>query len=230
MNLLQIFIAFLLLSPLSTKDDGAKYLRKVSEKFNEISDYTVDVKVHLDLESVKAPDMSAKIYYKSPDKVKIDSKSTFLLPKEIGVFNPKMFNPDNFNINVEDTLRYDGNPAVRLSLSSKKESFGGRSIVLTIDKSEWLIKRISTEPAPGSIMDAKISYGTFGGFQLPIEIDVNLNLPKPDSTQSQQNTYRRFRSGVSGNVEIYYSNYKVNSGLSDSLFEKSEASSGKVEH
>lgn len=152
------------------------------------------------------------------------------MPKEIGVFNPKMFNPDKFNINIEDTLHCDGNPAVRLSLSSKRESFGGPKIILTIDKSEWLIKGISTEPAPGSIMDAKIIYGTFGGFRLPAEIDVNLNLPKPDSTQAQPDTYRRFRRGVSGNVTIYYSNYKVNSGLSDSLFEKAEASSGKVEH
>jgi hypothetical protein len=202
------------------KDDGAKYLRNVTEKFAKISDYTVDVRVHLDMESVKAPDMTATIYYKSPDKIKVDSKGTFLLPKEVGVFNPRMFNSDEYSISILDTSRYDGAPAVRLSLSSKKESFRGRDIILTIDRSEWLIKDISIEPAAGSLMDAKIKYGSFSGFELPSEIDVNLNLPKADSTQENPMANRRFRGGMSGSVTIYYSNYRVNTGLSDTLFEK----------
>lgn len=226
MSLLEILIGFALLLPVPGKDDGAKYLKNVTEKFLKITDYTVDVRVHLDMESVKAPDMSAKIYYKSPDKVRVDSKGTFLLPKEVGVFNPRTFNSDEYNLNVLDTLQYDGDPAVRLSLSSKKESFRGRDIILTIDKSEWLIKDISIEPVAGSLMDAKIKYGNFSGFELPIEIDVNLNLPKADSSQDYSNPNRRFRGGMSGSVTIYYSNYRVNSGLSDSLFESSKDSPG----
>ncbi len=220
MNLLPILFGFLLLSPAVRKDDGAKYLRNVSEKFSGIMDYTADVRVHLDIESVKAPDMNAKIYYKNPDKVKIDSRGAFLLPKEVGVFNPHMFDPDDFNITIESTLEYDGKPAVRISLSPKKESFKDRNIILTIDKSEWLIKAISTELAPGSVMDAMISYGDFGGFNLPTEIDVNLSLAKADSSQGNSDMRRRFRNGLNGKVTIYYSNYRVNSGLSDSLFVK----------
>jgi outer membrane lipoprotein-sorting protein len=210
------------------QDDGVKYLKNVTEKFLKINDYMVDVRVHLDMESVKAPDMTAKIYYKSPDKVKVDSKGTFLLPKEVGVFNPRMFNSEEYNINILDTLRYDGDPAVRLSLSPKKESFRGRNIILTIDKKDWLIKSIAIEPAAGSLMDARIKYGNFGGFELPAEIDVNLNLPKADSTQENPMANRRFKGGMSGSVVIYYSNYQVNTGLSDSLFEKSEGASPKA--
>lgn len=214
-------IVFVLLSPAQGNDNGAKYLQNVSDKFSKIMDYTVDLRVHLDLESVKAQDMMATLYYKSPDKVKLDSKGTFLLPKEVGVFNPRMFSGENFDVSVEENLQYDGKPAVKLSLSSKKDSYRDRRIILTVDKSEWLIREISTEPAPGSIMDAKINYGTFDGFELPTEIDVNINLPKADSSQANSSPRRRF-GGVNGNVVVYYSNYKVNSGLSDSLFEKKE--------
>lgn len=219
-NLREILIGFVLLLPFTGKDDAAKFLRAVSEKFSGVKDYVVDVRVHLDLENVKAPDMAAKIYYKSPDKVKIDSKGTFLLPKEVGVFNPHMFNPDNFNVSIKDTLQYEGVPAMRLSLSPKNETLVNRSIILTVDRSEWVIKELLMEPAPGSLMDAKIRYGNFGGFMLPVEIDVNLNLPKPDSSQDYSTPRRQLRGGVSGNVAVYYSNYKVNSGLSDSLFAK----------
>ncbi len=212
--------SFILLLSSHTNDDGTNYLEKVSENFSQIKDYSVDVRVHFDLESVKSPDMSAKIYYKTPDKVKIDSKGTFLLPKEVGVFNPRIFNADNFNVNVEGNLEYDGHPAVRLSLSPKKESFRNHDIILTVDKSDWLIKEISIEPARGSMMDAKIKYGRAGGFELPSEIDVNLNLPPADTSRANPGFRRDFRNGLTGSVEIYYSNYNVNSGLSDSLFVK----------
>ncbi len=213
-------VGLILFSSGSDKGKGEKYLRNVAEKYLQIEDYTVDVKVHLDIETVQAPDMTAKVYYKTPDKVKIDSKGTFLLPKEVGVFNPRMFNQDDFTVNVEDTLQYDGKPSVRLLLSPKKESFRDRNIILTIDKSDWLIRMISTQLAPGSEMDAKISYGNFGSFQLPTRIDVNLNIPKADSSQFNSNPRRRFSGGVNGSVIIYYSNYVVNSGLSDSLFQE----------
>jgi hypothetical protein len=226
MNLFEIWLAFVLLVPFRGQEEGLVYLRKAAEKFAGITDYTVDVRVHLDMQDVRGPDMNATIYYKSPDRVKIDSKGTFLLPKEIGVFNPAMFNPDKFNIAVEDTLQYEGHPAVRLALSPKKEALVERRIILTIDKMENLIREISIQPGPGSLMDARIKYGKSGSFELPIEIDVNLNLPKADSSQQDFNSRPRFRGGMAGSVTVYYSNYRVNTGLSDSLFERSQDSSG----
>ena len=50
MSLLEILVGFALLFPVPGKDDGAKYLRNVTEKFSKIKDYTVDMRVHPDLE------------------------------------------------------------------------------------------------------------------------------------------------------------------------------------
>lgn len=73
---------------------------------------------------------------------------------------------------------------------------------------------------PGSLMTAVIQYGKFAGFKLPTEVDVTLNFAKSDSAQMASTQGRRYRPGVTGSVVIYYSNYDVNTGLSDSLFEK----------
>jgi hypothetical protein len=221
MNLLSVLIGFLILSPVALKDDGVKYLRNVSEKFSRIMDYMVDVRVHLDVESIKAQDMEAKIYYKEPDKVKIDSKGIFVLPKDVGVFNPHRFNPDNFDVSVLDTLTCDGNPAVHISLVPKN-GMREQNVVLTIDKREWLIKEISSMLPRGSEADAKISYGIFDNFQLPTKIEVDFDVAKTNSLQSRFGDDRRFQNGMKGRVEIYYSNYKINSGLNDSIFVKTE--------
>ncbi len=203
------------------QQEAQKYLRNVIERSAGIRDYVVDVKVHLDMEAVKAPDMEARIYYKEPDKVKIDSKGLFFLPKEVGVFNPRRFNPEEFDADILDTLNYDGDPAVRVSLQPKKDEERAHKIVLTIDKKVWLMKEIATVPYPGRQADAKIKYGSFDGFMLPVEIDVNLDLQKVDEQAQSFGNQRRRMNEVRGSVTLYYSNYKINTGLSDSIFVKS---------
>jgi outer membrane lipoprotein-sorting protein len=201
------------------QQEGAKYLQNVAEKFSAVHDYIVDVRVHLDVENVKAEDMEAKIYYKEPDRVKMDSKGIFVLPREVGIFNPHRFNPANFDVNMLDTLTYDGDPAVRVSVAPKN-NLREQNIILTVDKRDWLIKQISFSLPRGGKADARISYGVFDNFQLPTEIDVNFDAAKGNSAQGGFADDRRLPNAMKGRVEIYYSNYKVNSGLSDSLFVK----------
>ncbi len=220
MDLLSFLIGLILLLPIQRQDNGLQYLENVIGKFSGIKDYTVDVRVHLDIQEVKAPDMDAKVYYKEPDKVKIDSKGLFFLPKDVGVFNPRKFNPKDFDISVIDTLTYNGDPAVRVSLTSKKDEAKDHKIILTIDKKDWLIKEIATAPSPGRQVSAKISYGVFDGFELPVKIEVNLDVAKVNPQMGSFDGERRRGGGVKGNVEVYYSNYKINTGLSDEIFKK----------
>ncbi|MCL5268885.1 MAG: hypothetical protein M1469_12425 [Bacteroidetes bacterium] len=220
MNLLSLFFGLLFLVSPPAQNDGLRYLENAIAKFNGIKDYVVDVKVHLDLEAVKAPDMEAKVYFKEPDKVKIDSKGLFFMPKDVGVINPRKFDPAKFLIQVIDTLTYEGDPAVRLSLTPKKDESGNHDIVLTIDKKDWLIREIGTAPSPGRTASAKITYGMFGGFMMPVKVDVKLDMGNVNG-QAREFGGRRMRMNeMKGTVEVYYSNYKINTGLSDKIFER----------
>jgi len=216
-----LFLFFVCGQPASmpqTQNEASRYIRNVTAKFDGLKDYSADVRVHMDIENLKAPDMTARVYYKDPDKVKVDSKGLFFMPKEVGVFNPKRFNGDNFEMNVRDTLTYEGHPAVRIELLPKKSNMVGQIMILTIDKKEWLIREFSSAPVPGREVTAKIQYGVFGGFHLPTEIDVTFNFENADSLQAMPNSGGRFRGGAKGKVGIYYTDYNVNSGLSDSIF------------
>jgi outer membrane lipoprotein-sorting protein len=220
MDLMSFVFAFVLLMSPPRGGDGVRYIENAIGKFDAIKDYVVDVKVHMDLEAVQAPDMEAKVYYKEPDKVKIDSKGLFFMPKDVGVINPRKFNPDKYEIAVLDTLTYAGDPAVRLSLVPKNDETGNRNITLTIDKKDWLIVEIATAPYPGREASAKITYGLFDGFQMPVKIDVKLDVGKITGGGREFGPEHGRMNQLKGKVEVYYSNYKINSGLSDDIFEQ----------
>lgn len=219
MNIVSLLLCLLFVLP-PAQNNGLKYLENAIARFDGIKDYVVDVKVHLDLEAVKAPDMEAKVYFKKPDKVKIDSKGLFFMPRDVGVINPGKFDPDKFVIEVTDTLTYDGDPAVRLLLTPKKDESGRREIVLTIDKKDSLIREISTAPSPGRTASAKISYGEFDGFMMPVKVDVRLDMGNMNGQVPELGGRHMRTNQLKGTVEVYYSNYKINTGLSDKIFEK----------
>ncbi|MCL4539557.1 MAG: hypothetical protein M1378_08165 [Bacteroidetes bacterium] len=217
--LLLLFGAWNLAFGASPQSKGAAYLEKAMHQFDSIEDYSVDVKVHFDMKAVQMPDMEAKVYFKAPDKVKIDSKGFFLMPKDVGIINPRRFDPDKFEIAEIDTLTYQGDPAVRLSLVPKDDMAGDRNIVLTIDKKDWVIVEMVTAPYPGRQASAKITYGDFDGFKMPVEIHVRLDIGNLDRMAPHGHRVPRI-SELNGTVDVYYSNYKINSGLPDKLFEK----------
>lgn len=202
----------------SDKGRGAEYLEKTIGKFDGIKDYIVDVKVHMDMKAVQMPDMEATIYFKEPDKIKIDSKGFFVLPKDVGVINPRKFSPDKYEIAVVDSFMYDGDPAVRLSLVPKSDESGNRNILLTIDTRKWLIVEIGTAPYPGREASAKVKYGTFDGYQMPVEVKVHLDV-KNMNGEGRAFGHRRMDQ-LNGNVDIQYSNYKINTNIPDKIFEK----------
>ncbi len=215
------------LSPglIQAQEDPARSLDALQKKYSGLKDYTVDVNVHFDIEGFKAPDMQAKLYCKPPDRMKIDSKRIFFLPKEGGTFNPSMFNKEDFEVKFLERLAYEGRNAVKLKLTPKKKGRGGQDFILTVDTDRNLIREMNVSSFEGREVKALIEYGHFSDFDLPTRIELHLDLPFNESReirdfgQSAQPAKR-----VTGRVEITYSNYKVNSGLSDQIFNETDSS------
>ncbi|RPJ00088.1 MAG: hypothetical protein EHM36_15110, partial [Deltaproteobacteria bacterium] len=86
------------------QDEGARYLESLARAYEGLKDYTCDVRVHFDVEVLKSPDMEAKVYYKAPDKLKVESKKIFFFPREGGFFNPAMFKSQDFDIILLERL------------------------------------------------------------------------------------------------------------------------------
>ena len=222
--LLSFMLLFLLFhKSIQAQEDPSRYLDVVEKKYFSLNDYTVDVNVHFDIEALKAPDMQAKLYYKAPDKVKVESKNVFFFPKEGGYFNPSLFRKKDFEVRLLEHLTYDGRRAVRLRLTPTEANQQHRSFVLTFDTDRNLIREISTSPSEGREIRAVIGYGKFADFELPVHIELHLDIPSVEPNGMKEFGFPGQRSKrITGKVEIAYSHYKVNSGLSDEIFNEAE--------
>lgn len=201
------------------QDDTARYLDALERKYSALKDYTVDVKVHFDMEGFNAPDMQAKLYFKPPDKMKVESKKVFFFPKEGGVFNPFVFKKEAFDIRLLEETTYDNRKAVKLKLYPKDTKKMKQSFVLILDIESHQIREFHTSSDEREVKGV-IDYGKFKEFDLPTRIELHLDLPFKESFEMRE--FGRPAAApqrVTGKVEISYSNYRVNSGLRDDIFE-----------
>ena len=205
------------------QEDASRYLDPIETKYSGLKDYTADVNVHFDIEALKAPDMQARLYFKAPDKMKVESKRIFFLPKEGGYFNPSLFKKKDFDMKLIERLVYDGRNAVRLKLTPMDTDTYHKGFILTIDTDRSLIREIKISPSEGREVKAMIEYGLFANFELPTHIHLQLDMPSDEPSGMKEFTqFGQKPKKITGKVEITYSNYQVNVGLNDEIFKDAD--------
>ncbi len=220
-------------SPLSpqwtgAQEDASRYLDSIEKKYAGLKDYTAEVTVHFDIETFKAPDMQARLYYKAPDKMKVESKRVFFFPRDGGYLNPSQFKKEGFEVRFLERSADDGRKAVKLKLTPQKAKRNIHEFVLTIDTDRNLIREMEVTQFDGREIKAVIDYGKFDGFELPVHIRLKLDIPTFETEGPKEfDQLIQKPKRVTGTIEITYSNYKVNSGLSDEIFKESGPSKGR---
>jgi hypothetical protein len=216
---LWLLIFFLLSAPWVRADEEAvRYLDAIEKKYSGLKDYVADVNVHFDMETFKTPDMQAKLYFKAPDKMKVESKGVFFFPREGGYFNPALFKKDDFEIRIVEPVA-EGKKDIKLKIVPKKKEKMGREFVLLIDRNDNLVKEIHISQFDGRETKAKIEYGRYGSFELPRYIILALDFPSVEPNEGRGfGPFEQKSERVTGTIEINYANYKVNTGLKDEIF------------
>jgi hypothetical protein len=211
----------------SQSKDPEAILNKVKAEFSKIEDYTVDLKVKVDVDFLKMPDREAKIYYKRPDKIHIQSEGFAMLPKEGLNFSPlSLLNSNYTSFYVrEDTLNRIVTSVIKVI------PLDGRSDVilstLWVDIKRDLILKVESSRKPEGTFTIDMDYlKTEKGFWLPsslvftFSIDRSI-LPRKFNFDTDSDLKKAMEDSTkvqTGKVFIDYSNYKVNTGLSDEIF------------
>ena len=203
-------------------------LENVKKEFEKIEDYQVNVTIKVDVEFLKMPEREATIFYKKPDKFHIDSENFALLPKSGLNSSPLGFMNYDYKAYYirEDTLHEAITSVIKVI--PLEVSADVILSTLWIDTQRNIILKVESTRKPQGTFFIDFEYlKTKKGFWLPSSMIFSFTIDRslfPGKLNKDQNS----ESGKSkedsakketGYVYLTYSNYKVNIGLSDEIFE-----------
>lgn len=233
----KIFVIMFLLIAVAIpaqKKDAKKIIDAVHQKYNKINDYQAEVTIKLNMSAIKVPEMKAKVFFKKPDKLKIESDGFAMLPKQGLKFSPSDFLKGDYTSLYIRSEKIDNRKVDVIKTIPTSDSSDVVLSTLWIDSEGLVIKKVETTGKKGGTTQIQLSYDSYE-FGLPSKVNISFdmgdvktpeNFPAksdPDDHSGQE----RKRSGMrgvslNGSVTMTYMNYKINKGIPDSIFDKKE--------
>lgn len=198
--------------------DALKILNDIKHKYDLIKDYEVDAEIKFDFSSIKVPDTKIKIYYKKPNKTKIQSDNFAMIPKQAVSFSPiDLFKSDYSAVFVRSEL-LDSKSVDVIKVIPNSDTTDIILSTLWIDSSEKLIRKIETVNKHSMTVRIDLSYND-NKYGLPSKVIFSFGSEEKNGNQTtQKNLGANFRRSLNGTVTIIYSNYKINKGIPDKIF------------
>ncbi len=208
--------------------DPYKVMDRIKKNFEPILDYSADIEIKVDVDFIKMPVKHATMFYKYPDKVKFKSDEFIMLPKK-GLDNSfrKILNEDYTALySGQDTVNGHENYIIKLIPASNKEDI----ILATwwIDTANYRISRIENNTRKEGTFLIDFTYAD-QKMVLPSEIKVSFEVDKlkiplmfTGKSEKVEMTGQPGDDRHTGSVYIYFSNYKINTKLSDELFKEED--------
>jgi len=208
---------------------GADVLHRLVQGVEGVDDYTVNLQADLHMEHIRIPRAAATMYFKKPDKIHFDSPSIALMPREGVAFNSAaVLEQYTAQMIGEDTAA--GLKVYKLQLAAKSASVRLRQLFVWVDPTNWTMVRMQTIPYEGRILTVDFVYGLQEKkYWMPVSMDAEFGLvgdarttksSQADSSTAPENPADQMipRAPRSGSLSITYSDYRINTGLSDDIF------------
>ena len=216
-------------SLLAAAQDMTALVMKVKAKLEQVNDYEADGKMKTDVSFIKAPIGKVKVFFKKPNKFRLRKDGGIsLLPKGgVSVNMNTVFATIDFVALAAGDAVIGGTKTKVVKLLPTNEN---NEIVLTtmyIDEANLLVKKMITTTKENGTYEVEMTYGQFAQYGLPDKVIFGFNtkdykLPKGitlefDDNEKQLTDAEKLKN-KKGRVEITYTNYVINKGISDSVF------------
>lgn len=226
---LLLFLLFVTNLVFTQSKDPDKILENVVDNFSKVQDYRVDVNIKIDVEFIKVPETKAKIFFKQPDKIHLESDGFAMLPKNGMEFSPTALITKEHTAIYEKDVILNG---VNTSLIKVIPLGDQGDVILStlwVDQVMNVIRKVESTTKTNGTFTIDFSYAKDLKYPLPSEIIFSFNVDKMNipatisgETAPENPKKKKGRSdGVTkGKVIVKYNNYEVNKGIADSIFEK----------
>lgn len=225
-KVLSLILTAFILGITASAQSPAEILAKIKAKVEKVNDYEADGKMKTNVAFIKAPVATVKVYFKKPNKLRIrNEKGISFVPKgSINVNLGSLF-VNNADYDIIDVGTQDGLRVLKLLPKDEKSD-----VVLStlyIDEKKLLITKAKTTTRENGTYELEMVYGKYADYALADKVVFTFNtkeykLPKGITFDyddgSKKQTEQVKQAEQKGRVEISYSNYVINKGISDKLF------------
>lgn len=227
-SLVLIFLLFIT-EIFSQQKIADELINSVITNFNRVKDYEVDIDIKVDVEFLKVPESKAKIYFKQPDKIRLKSDGFALLPKDGLDFSPAALAKKDYTAIYEQDVMLNGIKTSVVKVIPVGEQSNIILSTLWIDPINKVIRKVESTTKTNGTFTIELFYDEAMKYPLPEKMVFSfnidkLNLPKAFSNDGNPPKKRKRvpDAPTKGNVIVKYSNYKVNIGIPDSVFEEKQ--------
>ena len=211
--------------------DASALVKQVRDKLLKVQDYKAQAVLKTNVPFIRIPQSDVDVYYKRPDKFRIKKEGGIsILPKGgVSINLNSLLSSNKFTAVAGGDAKL-GNAAVKVIKLLPLED--NSEVVLTtlyIDEKNALIRKATSTTRDNGTYEMEMEYGKFAAWGLPDKVIFVFNtkdykLPKgmtleyeggakpapvPTSTTSKEQK---------GKIEVTYSNYIINKGVPDSVF------------
>jgi outer membrane lipoprotein-sorting protein len=184
-------------------------VRAAMQVQGQVRDYTATVTVSIEAPNLQIPARTIKVYYKQPDKLHVESQGLVIIPRDALLMgNLASHLEDNTQASLVGTGTLNGRPVTCVKLTPLDAGPGTGRILLWIDTDRFLLVKTEVWDVAAKVMTITFTHTLAQErYWMPRSIVCDLSARMLDS------------AGETARATVTFANYRINTGLSDDIFE-----------
>ncbi len=221
-------LSLILLPAMLQAQTAEELIQQVKAKLDKVTDYQANGKMKTNVIFIKAPIANVKVYYKKPNRLRINNESGIsFIPKGSVNINLNNIFLNTTGFDIIDVGKEEKTNFRIIKLLPKDDNAEVVLSTLYIDEKLALIRKAKTTTKENGTYELEMSYGKYVEYGLADKVVFSFNtkdykLPKgitfdyDDGSKKEENPDKL--KNKKGKVEIIYSGYIINKGVPDSVF------------
>lgn len=221
-------IGLLLLLQFNSQAQTSPVVEKVRQKLALVNDYTAEGIMKTDVSFIKASLGKVKVFYKKPNLIKVKKDGGIsLLPKGgVSITMNSLLNTDQYIAIASGKQLYKGKTLDVYKLVPTDDQLEWVISTLWIDPIESLVYKTFTTTKENGSFEISMEYGAYAAYGLPSKIVFGFNtkdykLPNGITLEFGDEapiSKEQAKKNKKGTIEITYTKYIINKGVSNSSF------------
>lgn len=227
-----VSLLFLFIPQTYAQNDANVYLQAVSGKLKNIRDYSVQANIKVDIPFIRILPIDVTIYFKQKDKFKVESKSIAIVPRQgFDQISKIIANSNSYTAIIqgkEDIGAIATTIVNVIPLSDTVDMILGK---FWIDPARSVIVKSQLSTRSGGTIVTEYFYGSQVTYGLPDKMIYSVdakkfkipNTLKTGGNKSEPKNTETKNENQTGKIYIVLTNYQINKGISDDVFNKKRA-------